>query len=323
LREFFFVTSADRDVHLQEKVRTDPVIRDAPFNVEILFWDDVVNEIACKPEIYKKYWTGFDQRSAKSPIELQHDLNQLVQQAEEILVQSKEVLNRPSSTILSDNSESRLRVLNGSILVIAEELKRVDSALAGHLDSIPTVPPRSTAESTGLSAVPVSEAVGWLKTVIQILKTTSEKLEQPLAESVSPTEAKGSSLALEILVGPCWHQNQKLTSNSPAWQPPSGAPRGRQKRPGFTVKIQFENASDRKVTVRRLSARVILQDNKYIESSSCQSSSGWPIHVPPDDMVSGVFLFYFPGVSVHTVGMKRHILDVYNMRNKKITTITL
>jgi len=56
LSEYLFVTAADRDVRLQEQVRLHYAKNPARFPVRVLFWDDLVHDMAGHPRLFKKHW---------------------------------------------------------------------------------------------------------------------------------------------------------------------------------------------------------------------------------------------------------------------------
>jgi hypothetical protein len=59
LGEFYVVTSSDRDAKLQADVRKYLASNPAPFGVVLLFWDDVVQEVAKDADAVAKHWKGF------------------------------------------------------------------------------------------------------------------------------------------------------------------------------------------------------------------------------------------------------------------------
>lgn len=64
LHEFLIVTSADRDARLQDEVREHFRAFPAPFKVEVVFWDDIVADLATDECIVAKHWRGFLSSSA-------------------------------------------------------------------------------------------------------------------------------------------------------------------------------------------------------------------------------------------------------------------
>lgn len=64
LGEFYLVTSSDRDAKLQAAVREYVATNAPPFVVVLVFWEDVVNEIANDSDLVAKHWKGFFGQSA-------------------------------------------------------------------------------------------------------------------------------------------------------------------------------------------------------------------------------------------------------------------
>lgn len=64
LAEFYFVTSADRDAPLQSAVRLHFKAHPAPFDVEVLFWQDVTADLAQDEDLVAKHWKGFGGKTA-------------------------------------------------------------------------------------------------------------------------------------------------------------------------------------------------------------------------------------------------------------------
>jgi len=59
ISEFLIVTAADRDANVQEQVRQHFANCPAPFDVHILFWNDVTDAIAQRRDLVAKHWKGF------------------------------------------------------------------------------------------------------------------------------------------------------------------------------------------------------------------------------------------------------------------------
>jgi uncharacterized membrane protein YgcG len=53
------VTTCDRDGHLQSDVLNHFKQNPVSFDVHVIFWDDITNELANNEQIVKKYWQGF------------------------------------------------------------------------------------------------------------------------------------------------------------------------------------------------------------------------------------------------------------------------
>lgn len=73
LAEFYIVTSADRDAKLQAAVRRYFISNSAPFVVEVLFWEDIVADIAAAPNVVAKHWKGFGGQAQSSEAESETD----------------------------------------------------------------------------------------------------------------------------------------------------------------------------------------------------------------------------------------------------------
>jgi hypothetical protein len=59
LGEFLFVTTADRDAALQAVVRQHFASSPPPFDVQIIFWPDVVSDLSSDDTMVAKHWKGF------------------------------------------------------------------------------------------------------------------------------------------------------------------------------------------------------------------------------------------------------------------------
>lgn len=59
LSEFLIATTADRDAALQAETRQHFRVTPAPFDVEIVFWPDIVADLAGHDDLVAKHWKGF------------------------------------------------------------------------------------------------------------------------------------------------------------------------------------------------------------------------------------------------------------------------
>jgi hypothetical protein len=59
LGEFYIVTSSDRDSGLEAKARQRIASANVPFPVHIIFWPDIVIELAGRQDLVDKFWKGF------------------------------------------------------------------------------------------------------------------------------------------------------------------------------------------------------------------------------------------------------------------------
>ncbi len=66
LGEFLVITSSDRDAVLQAKVRKHFKAKPAPFRVEIIFWDDIIADLAQNERLVAKHWKGFPSSSGST-----------------------------------------------------------------------------------------------------------------------------------------------------------------------------------------------------------------------------------------------------------------
>jgi hypothetical protein len=65
LAEFYVVTSAERDAALQSQVRAHFRANPAPFEVEVIFWPDVIADISGNADLVAKHWPGFGSNEAR------------------------------------------------------------------------------------------------------------------------------------------------------------------------------------------------------------------------------------------------------------------
>lgn len=68
LAEFYVITSGDRDAKLQVAVRKHFKVKPAPFDVEVVFWSDVVADLAEHPDLVWKHWKGFGKSASRRPL---------------------------------------------------------------------------------------------------------------------------------------------------------------------------------------------------------------------------------------------------------------
>ncbi|MCB9609035.1 MAG: hypothetical protein H6716_20755 [Polyangiaceae bacterium] len=59
LEKYVIVASCSRDVDLQEQVREYTTKTSCPFQVEVLFWPDILRELAGDRALVRKYWPDF------------------------------------------------------------------------------------------------------------------------------------------------------------------------------------------------------------------------------------------------------------------------
>lgn len=59
LSEYLFVIAADRDARLQKAVRAHFETNPAPFPVMVLFWQDVLQDMAGDSALFRKHWPAF------------------------------------------------------------------------------------------------------------------------------------------------------------------------------------------------------------------------------------------------------------------------
>lgn len=59
LRQFYILTSADRDATVQHRLAKVEAEKSYPFKVFVLFWDDIVGILAGVPALVEKYWSAF------------------------------------------------------------------------------------------------------------------------------------------------------------------------------------------------------------------------------------------------------------------------
>lgn len=65
LTEFKVVTAADRDAGLQSAVRAHFQAHPAGFDVDVVFWPDIVADVSASDVLVSKYWKGFSTSSDK------------------------------------------------------------------------------------------------------------------------------------------------------------------------------------------------------------------------------------------------------------------
>ncbi|MBI3782858.1 MAG: hypothetical protein HY270_05590, partial [Deltaproteobacteria bacterium] len=65
LGEFVLVTAADRDSALQSEVRAHFRAHPAPFDIELVFWPDVVSDLSNDDQLVAKYWKGFSDTASR------------------------------------------------------------------------------------------------------------------------------------------------------------------------------------------------------------------------------------------------------------------
>lgn len=68
LAEFYVITSGDRDAKLQTAVRKHFKANPAPFDIEVVFWSDVVADLAEHPDLVRKHWKGFSESASRKQL---------------------------------------------------------------------------------------------------------------------------------------------------------------------------------------------------------------------------------------------------------------